>query len=412
MRRDPGGLALLFLMPMMLIIIMALVQDAPFRDYKNLRFKATCIVEDQGKVAEQMMLALKKSRQFDIVQQAISIGEARKQIRKGTYQFAIIIPKGISAEVVNSANLIANEMGRQMNMSANLPHRASREHMRIQLMFDPVSKPAFRLAIQNAVEKFLGRIQSDIILERIRALSQQQSNDSSTFDMEKQLRQVGVEEIGTDEMQSMVSKTNSVQHNVPAWTIFGMFFMTIIICENMISERSGGNWTRLKLIPGSFSDILAGKLFFFVLLGIIQFYLMLMVGIYLMPVFELPSLQTGHTPALLLSIVICLSCCAAAFGILVGSIFHTTNQALPVAAISVVILSAIGGVWVPVEILPHSLKIVSNFSPMRWGLEAINNVFLRDAGWKEIMPFNALLLGATVFTLCLSWIIEKKRSGL
>jgi ABC-2 type transport system permease protein len=117
---------------------------------------------------------------------------------------------------------------------------------------------------------------------------------------------------------------------------------------------------------------------FYVLLGIIQFYLMLLVGIYVMPLVGLPSLQLGHSPFLLLMMVICLSCCATTFGILIGTLFKTTNQALPVAAISVVILSAIGGVWVPVEVLPDSLRAVSLISPMRWGLQGINNLLLRD----------------------------------
>ena len=39
MRRDLSGLALLFIMPVLLIIIMALVQDAPFKDYKDQKFK-------------------------------------------------------------------------------------------------------------------------------------------------------------------------------------------------------------------------------------------------------------------------------------------------------------------------------------------------------------------------------------
>ena len=35
--RDPGGMALIFIMPLALVIVMALVQDAPFRDYQELK---------------------------------------------------------------------------------------------------------------------------------------------------------------------------------------------------------------------------------------------------------------------------------------------------------------------------------------------------------------------------------------
>jgi len=413
MRRDLGGLALLFLMPVLLIVIMALVQDAPFRDYKDHVFNAVFVDLDKGKTAASIKEGLLESKQFNLIEhhenKAIDIATTKELIQKGTYQFAIIIPDGVSAEVVNSANLIANEMGRQMGLPASLPHRETRKGKSVQLMFDPVSKPTFRLAITNVVEKFITRIQSEIVLERIAKLSQKEIADTSTFDIEKQLHVVGVKEISSQERKDVLNGMNSVQHNVPAWAIFGMFFMIIIISESIIGERLGGSWTRLKLIPGSFSDILVGKMCFYVVLGVIQFYLMLLVGIYLMPFIGLPSLQPGHAPFLLLILVSCISCCATTFGILIGTIFKTSNQALPVAAISVVILSAIGGVWVPVEVLPDSLKTVSLISPMRWGLAGINNLLLRESSWRDIIEPCGVLLGGTLITMILSWWIEKKR---
>ena len=413
MRRDLGGLALLFLMPMLLIIIMALVQDAPFKDYKDHQFEAIFVDEDGGKVATLIKQGLLDSKQFQLIESyeniAITTSNTKELIQKGTYQFAIIVKKGITAEVVNSANLIANEMGRQLGIQGSLPHRETRDSMSVQLMFDPVSKPAFRLAITNVVEKFITKIQSDFVLERIGKLAPKADSSNSQFDFEKQLRSVGVEEISSQEKKLMVNKMNSVQHTVPAWAIFGMFFMIIIISGSMITERLGGSWTRLQLIPGSFSHILIGKMLFYVILGSLQFYVMLLVGIYVIPFFDLPSLQLGGSSLLLFVFVICISTCATTFGLLIGSIFKTTNQALPVAAISVVILSAIGGVWVPVEVLPDSLQAISTVSPMRWGLEGINNLLLRNCGWRELVLPIGILLGGSIITLFLSWMIEMKR---
>ncbi|HOZ51940.1 MAG TPA: ABC transporter permease, partial [Chitinophagaceae bacterium] len=275
MRRDLGGLALLFLMPMLLIIIMALVQDAPFKDYKDHQFEAIFVDEDGGKVATLIKQGLLDSKQFQLTESyeniPITTSSTKELIQKGTYQFAIIVKKGITAEVVNSANLIANEMGRQLGIQGSLPHRETRDSMSVQLMFDPVSKPAFRLAITNVVEKFITKIQSDFVLERIGKLAPKADSSNSQFDFEKQLRSVGVEEISSQEKKLMVNKMNSVQHTVPAWAIFGMFFMIIIISGSMITERLGGSWTRLQLIPGSFSHILIGKMLFYVILGSLQF---------------------------------------------------------------------------------------------------------------------------------------------
>lgn len=413
MRRDLGGLALLFLMPLLLTIIMALVQDGPFKDYKDRKFETLFLDLDHGKVAEEIKNGLLKSKQFTLIEsinhQEMGIEEVRNYIQSGKYPLAIILQKGISAEIVNSGNIIANQIGKKMGMNASLPHRESRDSMHIELMFDPVSKPTFKLAISNAVEKFIEKAQSQIVLDRIAHLGPETKTDTS-FDFEKLLHQVGVKEVSPQNQHEAIRKMNSVQHNVPAWAIFGMFFMIIIISESMIGERLVGSWTRIKLIPGSFSHILMGKLLFFVLLGIIQFYLMMLAGVYLMPLIGLDALQLHHSPHLLLLLVSCISCCAVSYGILIGIVFNSSNQALPVAAISVVILSAIGGVWVPVEVLPLILKSISVVSPMRWALEGINNILLRNCGLLEIIKPCLILLSGSVICLVLAWVLEKKKS--
>lgn len=412
MRRDLGGLALLFMMPMLLIVIMALVQDGPFKDYKERKFETILLDLDKGKVAEKIKEGLLESKQFILIDsfenRAMTMDDVTKYIHAGKYQFAIILKKGISAEIVNSGNIIANQIGKKIGINASLPFRESRDTNNIELMFDPVSKPAFKIAITNALEKFIEKVQSEIVLDRIASLSPTHDTDSS-FDFEKILHQVKVKEISPQNNNEIISKMNSVQHNVPSWAIFGMFFMIIIISQSIIAERDTGSWTRIKLIPGNFSHILLGKLLFFVLLGIIQFYLMMLVGVYLMPLIGLDTLHISNSPLLLFILVCSLSFCAVSYGILIGTLFNSSTQALPVGAISVVILSAIGGVWVPVEVLPPVLKHISVISPMRWGLEGINNVLLRNCSFSDILLPCGILLGSSLITILLSWIIEKRR---
>ena len=415
-RRDLSGLALLFIMPVMLIIIMALVQDAPFKDYKDVKYDVLFLNEDKGKVADFLQNGLTESKQFSLIEKIkdslLSEEIIKEKIQKGHYSIGIIIPKGTTAEIVNSANLIANELGKYMGISQTLPHRESRENVNIQVIFDPVSKPTFRMAILNAVEKFTSKVQSEIVIQRISRLSSQStSTDTATFDMEKHLNAVKVKEVSSSTEPKVEQKMNSVQHNVPAWAIFGMFFMIMVIAESIINERIQGSWTRLKLIPGSQIQVLLGKTSFYILLAICQFFVMMMVGLYLMPLFGLPSLHIPNNYHLLLWMVFSIALCATALGILIGTIFRTTNQALPVAAISVVILSAVGGVWVPIEVLPPSLKAISVISPMRWALSGINNVLIREGGFSQlILPSGLLLLGSGICLLA-AWFIEHKRTN-
>jgi ABC-2 type transport system permease protein len=151
---------------------------------------------------------------------------------------------------------------------------------------------------------------------------------------------------------------------------------------------------------------------FYVLLGCVQFALMVFVGVYAMPLLGLDALQLGQAALFLPLIVVSIASCATAFGILVGTVFKTTSQALPVAAVSVVILSAIGGIWVPLEVLPDSLKVLSVLSPMRWSLEGINTLLLRQGSLSDLlMPVSVLML-LSAAAMWMAWYTERKQSGL
>jgi ABC-2 type transport system permease protein len=52
--RDRGGLAIMFLMPMAMIIIMAIIQDAPFKDYQELKIPLLLVNNDTGSLGKQI----------------------------------------------------------------------------------------------------------------------------------------------------------------------------------------------------------------------------------------------------------------------------------------------------------------------------------------------------------------------
>jgi len=62
-------------------------------------------------------------------------------------------------------------------------------------------------------------------------------------------------------------------------------------------------------------------------------------------------------------------------------------------AILVVIMAALGGIFMPVYMMPEKLKIVSMLSPLRWGVDSYLDLFLRGSGLTSIWTNLLLLLG-------------------
>lgn len=392
--RDKTGIILLFVMPVVLITVMALIQDAPFKDYQDIRFDILTVDNDHGRLGRYVREGLESGGQFNIIDsldgRPVTAEQAKQLVNEGKYKISIVVPEGATASIVSNANRIVNDITRRMGMSVSLPVKKGADSLNVTIYFDPAAKKAFKGAIHQALDNFLTQVETDMLLDRIK--HQLKGKDSTVSDVDTltiRLQAVGLKEQATGSGKQLDVISNSVQHNVPAWSIFAMFFIVIPIAGNMIREREDGSLLRMKLIPGSYLEILAGKMLFFVGICVLQFYLMMLMGIYAMPLLNLPRLSMGVHPGTTLLVAASIGLTATAYGILVGTVFKTPNQALNFGAISIVILSAIGGIWIPLEIMPEKMQMIGHLSPLSWGLDAVNDIYLRNGDirlvWKNVL---------------------------
>ncbi len=395
MRRDVSGLMLLFIMPAILIIVMALVQDAPFKDYQELQFELLLADNDNGTLANEIKNGLKQSKNFHVIDslngQPVSETALKDALQNGDYRIGIVIPKGATAEVVNAANLVANNIAGKMGMSI-IPTREIRDTTYVRVYFDPVSKPTFRTSISFALDKYVTYSCSNILVQRLSKMGKMEGDTTQAADFKRIFQGIGIREEQLGKANKKEHVINSVQHNVPAWAIFGMFFIVIPIAGHMIRERDERSTMRIELIPRAYRFVAMGKIIFYTLICTLQFICMFCIGIWLMPVLGLPALSLGTHPFSILLAGICIAYTATAYGYFVGAMFKTSNQAMPFGAISVVILSAIGGVWVPADILSPMMQQLSFISPLRWGLDAINTIMLRNGSITDVLLHMTVLL--------------------
>ncbi|HTN46884.1 MAG TPA: ABC transporter permease [Flavipsychrobacter sp.] len=414
LKRDLGGIALLFLMPVMMIVVMALIQDAPFKDYQALKFDLLLVNNDKGKLADEIIEGFNKSKNFNVIQQidghTLNDASLKQHLKNGKYNVGIIIPEGATAEVVNAANLIANELSEKLGMGGTLPAREARGTAYVRVLFDPVAKPTFRSSISFAIDKYVTYSCSNLLVQR---LSKMAATEESTASESAQTFAQVFQGIGVKE--EMLEKErdrkliNSTQHNVPSWAIFGMFFIVIPIAGHMIREREDGSATRIALIPYTWTMVSLGQILFYTLICAVQFWCMIAIGIWFLPLLGLSKLYLGLNALHLVPVSLAIAFSATAYGYFIGSIFKTINQALPLGAVSVVILSALGGLWVPIELLPEVMKKVAKFSPLNWGLDAVNAVTLRNGTLLDILPHLMVLLLFGVLLWAISILYSRSR---
>ncbi|RRQ49708.1 ABC transporter permease [Maribacter algicola] len=405
--RDLGGLAVLFLMPLLLVVTITLIQDNTFKTIQENKIPVLLVDLDQGEVSDQVGDNLKESRLFEIIREE-SEEQAQNLVQKGEYQLAIILPKNLTRDLhlkidQNVSGILAQFGVEELQNQSEVKI----EKKEIRLYFDPATQQSFKSSVRNNIDKMISQIESKSIY---RAFQEELGEDenSSIFDTESFISFTEI----VPNAKKKASIPNSTQHNIPAWTLFAIFFIILPLSINMVHEKNQGTFIRLRTQPIPYATVLGGKAFVFLVVSLVQFILMLLLGVYLFPLMGLPKLEVAGRIPLLMIVAFFAGLAAIGLGLLLGTVAKSQEQSAPFGATFVVILAAIGGVWVPVFAMPHFMQLLSKLSPMNWGLNAFYDVFLRNVGFGEILPEIFALFLFFIATTVVAIIYNERKNAV
>ena len=405
--RDLGGLIVLFLMPLLLILIVTFVQDGAYKAISKEKTSILLVDNDKGEISHKIKEILNNSDIFNIVTQQnnlpINEVQAQQKVLKGEYLMAIIIPENLSLiiknQVSNNVNNIINTFTGDKIQSIENKGVINNE---IRLYFDPTLQISFKENIKINIDKIIYSIENQYIYEAF-----QQQLEVENIELSQKI--ISFKEINPKVNQEEEKLPNSVQHNVPAWALFAIFFIVIPLSSNIVKEKLQGTELRVFTSPQPYSFFLLGKIITYLIISVLQFILMLLVGLYFFPLLGLPALDISGKLLLLLFVAMASGLSAISIGILLGTVASTQEQSAPLGATLTVILAAIGGIWVPVFAMPHIMQIISKISPMHWALQAFYDILLRDGNFLLILPKVSLLLGFSIVCFLIAIYYEKIR---
>lgn len=406
--RDIGGLAVLFLMPLLLVITITVIQDNTFKSIQAVKIPILLVDKDQGTVSQSINENLEASELFEVVENQ-NENEVQQLVRKGEYKMAIVIPEHLSRDlnlkIEENVEGILAKFGME---EENIPLvKSNLEPKQVTLYFDPATQQAFKGSVRSSINQMISKIESQTIYK---AFQEQLTDDDSEVIFETD-KFITFTEIDPGNEKKPVTP-NSTQHNIPAWTLFAIFFIILPLGINMVNEKNQGTFVRLRTNPVSYATVLGGKTIVYLGVALVQFTLMLLVGIYLFPLLGLPRLEVAGRIPLLFIVAFFAGLAAVGLGLLLGTIAKTQEQSAPFAATFVVILAAVGGVWVPVFAMPKIMQNLSQLSPMNWGLNAFYDVFLRDVGLAEIVPEIGLLVFFFIVVTAIAIIYNKRKNAV
>jgi ABC-2 type transport system permease protein len=391
---DKTGIAILFVMPILLVVIMTLIQNEAYKSLTESNIPVLLVNHDH----DSLGLSLENGfKQYSICELTVDHGEKYKttvdikqQMVAGKFLIALVIPE-------NATNVLRSDAEQIMNglIDKTKPDQGNPDQVNIEIIIEPTANKAFVVAVTSRLKEFMAAVKTKVLFqimsEKISALLDSKekpvmpSKDFFTYNENYAVR------------DNKMYQPNAVQHNIPAWAIFSIFFIVLPLAGSIINERSEGLFIRMRIFPGSYLSILSGKLLVYFLAALIQFSMVLLVGVYALPLLGLPVLSLGTHVFSLIALTIALALAAVGYGLLVGTVFNTPQQSAVFGGISILIMSALGGIWVPLNIMPHIMQAISSLSPLNWSLMGYYELFIKGGDWYAI---QFQLLKLFLFFVC------------
>ena len=386
---DREALALLFAMPMFFILVMSLALQGVFEaGTKGRPVEVLVVNTDGGPLAEKVIGDLKGVEGLTLIEVAggvsLNLETAEALIRRGDYPLALSFGPGFSKRVLQAQGVSESEKAT------------------VTLISDPATQHQLLASVKGMIRSTIERrILTATLPQRLsRALENATGGirlGPSDSNKEEQVRRMVGDTAKNPADDSVVfvnaspkgfsagRRPTATEQNVPAYTIFGVFFIVLTLASSFLREKQDGTFQRILTAPLSKAALLIGKLLPYYVVNLIQIGLMFAVGVVLF------DMKPGYLPALIL-VSMALAASANGLGLLVAALGKTEAQVNSLSVLLSITLAALGGMMVPAFIMPGFMKTLSLFTPHAWALAGYHDVIIRGLGLREVLPETGVLL--------------------
>jgi ABC-2 type transport system permease protein len=377
LRRDVAGLCLMFAMPIALVILMTVLQNDIIGPAKENKMSVLMLNMDNDTLGNSIERQFADSESFTLEKAADSEKDLELAVARGDYMIGIVIPE-------NASDFIRQQAKRTILRGLNGGKNTKNDSVTLRIFIDPTLNTSFRNTLMSSMREYAAITERDFIFqELISELNKRIPQKLGTFEIDA--NQVSFDVQYAQKNQHSITP-NATQHNVPAWTLFGIFFITLSLSTSLINERKDGSFRRLLTMPCSYFQYLMSKSVVFLLVCLLQFSVIFAMGIELFPHIGLPKLMLGDNAWLLAPMGLCSSLAAICLGNFIGKITVEHNQAAILSALLVVVFAAVGGLWIPIFLMPDIMQTISKISPLNWGLTGFYDILIRNGNVTDILP--------------------------
>lgn len=412
--KDKVAVGLTFVVPVALIYIFGQVFGVNRSASGPTGIPLAIVNESGAPEIEKLIAALKRETAFRVVEQtratddspAARLTEAvvREEFRGNRYRFALIFPADAMAD---------DTLGLRMKFLYN-----PRNDIETQTVTGLLQKTIFTEApallmqsLRKQAVSYIGGERTDRFYDRMAdAMSEAFGYDREA--VRKAMRQGTVfdgalapgadsggpaggaagdflerifklekEQLGGEQVKNPMAT-----RSVGGWAMMFLMFSLSASAASLFDEKKAGLFLRLLSGPVTRAHVLWSKYVFGIALGVIQLVTLFFAGRLLFGIDV-----TGNFGNLIFACLSAAMCCTA-FGMLLASVARTPAAASGLATFLILTMSAMGGAWFPLSLMPEFMQTLGKFTITYWAMEGFTAALWAGASFVEMLPWCGMQL--------------------
>ncbi len=424
LRRNRGALMLSLVVPMLIIYIVGMVFGLGRSDSGPTSIPLAVVNESNDPAAQQLVDALRDGKTFRVITEftnpdkttrPLTEADLRSLIHDRQFSYALVIPAdllsdtrvGLHLKILSDPrNDIENQMVNgllQKTIFSSVPTLLGKSlQARSRNLVGTANSDAFNRSLAHDIAKSFGgdpdkifaRINNgDFGLERLtkQTASGDNAKGSNDTDIFSNLVKIDQEQVvGAD------VKSPTATRIVGGYAVMFLLFALSGSSAAFFDEKNTGIFRRLLSAPVSRSQLLWSRFIYGVLFGLCQLTALFLAGHFLYGVDVF-----GHLSNLL---IVCASVAAActAFGMLLSAITRSAAAANSLASLLVIVMSACGGAWFPISLMPEFMQHIAHYTLVYWAIEAFGSVLWAGDTFMQLLPTLGVLLGITAVVMSIA----------
>jgi ABC-2 type transport system permease protein len=352
--RDRTGLFFIFVLPVILIVVLGTMYGGRVAPRMGI------VAVDSGALGTELVDAIRNGAVELELKKPATVEELTARVEDGTLEIGVIIPPGYDATLRSGGVATVTILGQPQSAVSAL-----REAVREAIAAQAATVGAARLAVAR----------EGIGFDQALATARSVQDDTAGVT-------VAVEQIGEG---LFPATTGAFQPGAQSQLVLFMFLTSMTAATQLILTRQLGVSRRMVASPVRVGTILVGET-----LG--RFGVAMVQGLFIVLLSAVAFGVGWGDPLAAGTIVVLFALVGTGAAMVVGVFSNNPDQAGALGVMAGMLLGALGGAMVPLEIFPEPAHMLAFLTPHAWAIQGLREVALRGGTVVDVLAELGVLV--------------------